>query len=203
MAARVPKIAAIVLAAGKSERMGSNKLLANLGGKPLIRHSVDMLLASGFQEVIVVTGNEAEEIRKALHSLDVTFVHNSQFAEGLSTSLNCGLAVVPADADGALVCLGDMPLIDTTTVNHLVSAFDVAEHHTICVPTYEGIRGNPVLWGRQHFKALRNLAGDQGGKRLMNSLGDEIFEVAVPSKTVLLDVDTPDALQEIKSILNL
>ena len=202
MAARLPKIIAIVLAAGRSVRMGANKLLADLGGKPLIRHSVEMLLASSVRDVIVVTGNAAEEVRRALHGLTVTFVHNLQFADGLSASLKIGLNAVPSDADGFLICLADMPLVEAQTVNQLVSAFSVSGHHTICVPVYEGIRGNPTLWGRQHFKALGSLAGDYGGKRLMESLADEIFEVQVPSRAVLLDVDTPEALQEIKSILN-
>ena len=112
MSGREPKITAIVLAAGRSERMGANKLLADLAGKPLIRHSIEMLLASSVYDVIVVTGNEDEKVRKALRSLDVAFAHNPNFAEGLSTSLKIGLNAVSLDADGALICLGDMPLIE-------------------------------------------------------------------------------------------
>jgi molybdenum cofactor cytidylyltransferase len=201
MAEREPKITAIVLAAGRSERMGVNKLLADLGGKPLITHSIEMLLRSNVYDVIVVTGNEDEMVRQALHSLDVAFAHNPNFAEGLSTSLKIGLNAVSLDADGALICLGDMPLIEMRTINQLISSFDEMSHHTICVPVYDGVRGNPVLWGRQHFKALESIEGDQGGKRLLGSRGNEIFEVVVQSKGVLLDVDTPDDLREIKSIL--
>ena len=203
MAAPAPKIAGLVLAAGKSTRMGANKLLADLGGKPLVRHCVEALTASNLRELIVVTGKDSDGVKAALEPFAVTFIHNPQFAEGLSSSLNRGLGTVPADAEGVLICLGDMPLVDVKTVNQLVATFDPAEHRSICVPTFEGKRGNPVLWGRQHFKALSSLAGDQGGKRLMDSLGDEIFEVAVSSKGILLDVDTPDALQEIKSVLKL
>lgn len=202
MAERGPRIAAIVLAAGRSERMGANKLLADLAGKPLIRHCVDMLLASSIQDVIVVTGNEAERVRNALPSHGVKTVHNHQFSSGLAASIKCGLAAVPDDVDGVLICLGDMPLVDVKMVERLKSAFSVDGHRTICVPVHDGIRGNPVLWGRQHFEALGNLAGDQGGKRLMESLPDEICEVAVQSKGILLDVDTPEALREIKLILN-
>jgi molybdenum cofactor cytidylyltransferase len=201
MAERASKITAVVLAAGRSERMGSNKLLADLGGKPMIRHSVEMLLASNVYDVIVVTGNEDENVREALQSLDVAFVHNAKFAEGLSTSLKAGLNAVSLDADGALICLGDMPLIEARTIDQLVCSFDESSHRTICVPTCDGVRGNPVLWGRQHFKALESIEGDQGGKRVMDLRGNEIFEVVVQSKGVLLDVDTPSDLQEIKSIL--
>ena len=201
MAEREPKITAVVLAAGRSERMGSNKLLADLGGKPLITHSIEMLLTSNVYDVIVVTGNEDENVRKALQPLDVAFAHNPKFAEGISTSLKIGLNAVSLDADGALICLGDMPLIEMRTINQLVSSFDESSHHTICVPVYGGVRGNPVLWGRQHFKSLESIEGDQGGKRLMASLAKEIFEIEAESKTILLDVDTPSDLQEIKSIL--
>ena len=201
MAERGPKITAVVLAAGRSERMGSNKLLADLGGKPLITHSIEMLLTSNVYDVIVVTGNEDEMVRQALHSLDVAFAHNPKFAEGLSTSLKIGLNAVSLDADGALICLGDMPLVEMGTIDRLVSSFDEFSHHTICVPVCDGVRGNPVLWGRRHFKALKSIEGDQGGKLLMASLAREIFEVKIESKGVLLDVDTPSDLREIKSIL--
>ena len=196
------KIAAMVLAAGKSSRMGSNKLLADLNGKPLLRHSVEALKASSVHDIIIVTGNEPERIQAALKPLDVTLVHNANFAEGLSTSLKRGLAAVPAEMDAVLVCLGDMPLVDTQTIDRLVAAFNVAEHRTICVPTFEGKRGNPVLWGRQHFIAIDEIEGDQGARLLLDALSDEVVEVEVKTQAVLVDVDTPQALQDIRSALN-
>jgi molybdenum cofactor cytidylyltransferase len=197
-----PKITAIVLSAGRSSRMGSNKLLVELNGKPLLRHSLEALKASSVHDIVVVTGNEPERVQKALEPLDVTFVHNANFAEGLSTSLKRGLAAVPAETDAALVCLGDMPLVDAQTIDRLVAAFNVSEHRTICVPTFEGKRGNPVLWGRQHFIAIEGIEGDQGGRLLLDALSDEVVEVEVKTQGVLVDVDTPDALQEIRSIVN-
>ena len=199
---RAPKIAAIVLAAGKSSRMGSNKLLADFGGKPLLRHGVDNILSSDVQHLVVVTGNEPERAKAALQSLDVKFVHNENFAKGLSTSLKCGLAALPADVDAALICLGDMPLIDAQTINRLISSFSMADHRTICVPVHGGKRGNPVLWGRQHFAGLLAIEGDQGGRLLMDELSDEVVEVDVKTDGVLVDVDTPQALAEIRSALN-
>lgn len=199
---RAPRIAAIVLAAGKSSRMGSNKLLADLNGKPLIRHSVEALKASSVHDIIVVTGNEPEQVKMALQPLGVTFVHNPNYADGLSTSLKRGLSVVSAEMDAVLVCLGDMPLVDRQTIDRLVAAYNVAEHRTICVPTFEGKRGNPVLWGRQHFIALDGIEGDQGGRLLLDALSDEVVEVDVKSQAVLADVDTPEALRRIRSALN-
>ncbi len=197
-----PRITAVVLAAGKSSRMGSNKLLADLNGKPLLRHSVEALKASSVHDIIVVTGNEPERVQSALAPLDVTLVHNTNFAEGLSTSLKRGLAAVPAETDAVLVCLGDMPLIDAQTIDRLVAAFNVAEHRTICVPTFEGKRGNPVLWGRQHFITIDQIEGDQGARLLLDALSDEVVEVEVKTQAVLVDVDTPQALQDIRSALN-
>ena len=202
IAQHAARIAAIVLAAGKSSRMGSNKLLADLNGKPLLRHCVEALKASSADEVIVVTGNEPERVQSALAPLKVTLVHNANFAEGLSTSLKRGLAAVSPEADGALVCLGDMPLVDAQTIDRLVAAFNVAEHRTICVPTFEGKRGNPVLWGRQHFIAIDEIEGDQGARLLLDALSDEVVEVEVKTQGVLVDVDTPQALQDIRSALN-
>jgi molybdenum cofactor cytidylyltransferase len=164
---------------------------------------VEALTASSVHDVIVVTGNEPERVKAALDRLDVKFVHNANYAEGLSTSLKRGLAVAPAETDAALVCLGDMPLVDVQTIDRLVAAFNVAERRTICVPTFEGKRGNPVLWGRQHFVAIEDIEGDQGGRLLLDALSDEVMEVEVKTRGVLVDVDTPDALQEIKSILKL
>jgi molybdenum cofactor cytidylyltransferase len=199
---RAARITAIVLAAGKSSRMGSNKLLIELNSKPLLRHCVEALKASSVHDVIVVTGNEPERIQTALERLDVKFVHNANYTEGLATSLKRGLAAAPAETDAALVCLGDMPLVDAQTIDRLVAAFNVAEHRTICVPTFEGKRGNPVLWGRQHFIGIEGIEGDQGGRLLLDALSDEVVEVEVRTQAVLVDVDTPDALQEVKSILN-
>lgn len=197
-----PKMAAIVLAAGKSSRMGSNKLLADLGGKPLVLHTVENLKASAIHDVIVVTGNEAEALRRALHEAGTRFVHNARFADGLSTSLKCGMSAVASDIDGVLICLGDMPLVDAKTIDRLIASFSVADHRTICVPVHEGKRGNPVLWGRQHFGGLEAIAGDQGGRLLMQSLSDEIVEVDTKSNAVLLDVDTPLALDDLRSALS-
>ena len=106
------RIAALVLAAGRSTRMGGpNKLLAEIDGRPLVRIAAEQALASRASPVIVVTGHQRERVERALAGLPVTFVHNPDFAEGLSTSLKAGIAAVPAEADGAIVCLGDMPQV--------------------------------------------------------------------------------------------
>ena len=110
---RAERIAAVVLAAGRSTRMGAvNKLIAEIGGKPLVRIAAEQALASRASPVIVVTGHERERVEAALAGLPVALVHNPDYAEGLGTSLKAGIAAVPEDADGAVVCLGDMPQVD-------------------------------------------------------------------------------------------
>jgi molybdenum cofactor cytidylyltransferase len=191
---KAPEIAAIMLAAGRSSRMGSNKLLADLGGKPMIRRSVEAVLASAARPVIVVTGHESEKLRSSLAGLDVTFIDNPNFSGGLSTSLRAGLAAVPNSAEGAIVCLGDMPLVGSAQIDKLISAFNPTEHRTIIVPVHGGERGNPVLWGRQHFAAMAGIEGDRGARQLIDANAGEVTEVAMRSDTVLADFDTPESL---------
>jgi molybdenum cofactor cytidylyltransferase len=153
---RAPRVAAIVLAAGQSSRMGSNKLLADLGGQPMIRRTVSAMRQAA-DTTIVVTGRDAGLIEAALDGLPVTFVHNADYAQGLSTSLRAGIAALTPDTDAAVIALGDMPLVSPDVVRKLIAALSPAEHRSICVPVHKGERGNPVLWGRQHFEALSAL----------------------------------------------
>lgn len=196
---RAPRVAAIVLAAGQSSRMGANKLLADIGGQPMIRRTVTAMRQAADQ-AIVVTGRDAGLIEAALEGLPVTFVHNAQFAEGLSTTLKAGMEALPPDTDAAVVALGDMPLVQPEAVRRLIAAYSPAEHRSIVVPVFGGERGNPVLWGRQHFDALKKLEGDRGARVLFDQYADEIVEVAMTDGAVLTDADTPEALEELRSM---
>lgn len=195
---RATKIAGLLLAAGKSTRMGSNKLLASISGKAMVRVSAEALLASSARPVLVVTGHERERIEAALSGLNVTFIDNPAYASGLASSLKAGLAAVPRDAEGVVVALGDMPLVAGRHVNRLIAAFNPAEHRTIIVPVHGGERGNPVLWGRQYFQDMLSLEGDRGAKGLMDKLEEHITEIAMRSDAVLADFDTPEALARLK-----
>jgi molybdenum cofactor cytidylyltransferase len=197
-APHAPRIAAILLAAGVSSRMGHNKLLAEIGGKPLVRRAVDAALASAARPVIVVTGSEAENVDRALSGLPVTIVRNLDFRKGLSTSLIAGINAVPDDCDGAVVLLGDMPDVTAHTIDKLIAAFDPEEDRTICVATRDGKRGNPVLWSREFFSDIRKLEGDIGAKALIGENADIVCEVEMADDGPLLDIDTPDALAAYK-----
>ncbi|MBR1222873.1 molybdopterin-binding/glycosyltransferase family 2 protein [Bradyrhizobium sp. U87765 SZCCT0131] len=189
------RVAAIVLAAGRSTRMGGpNKLLAELSGRPLVRIVAEQARRSKAASVIVVTGHQADEIKGALAGLDVTFVHNPDFAGGIASSVKAGIAAVPADADGAVVCLGDMPMVETALVDRLIEAFDPDRGALIAVPVSDGRRGNPVLWSRRFFPELMTLDGDTGARHLIARHGEAVAEVVVEGNGAFLDIDTPDAL---------
>jgi len=190
------QVAAIILAAGRSTRMGGpNKLLAELGGKPLVRTVTEQALSSKARGVIVVTGHQAELVEKALQGLDVKFVRNPDFAQGLASSVKAGVAAVPDDADGAVICLGDMPMISAPLIDHLIGAFAPDRGNLIAVPVSDGRRGNPVLWSRRFFNELMTLDGDIGARHLIAKHSEAVAEVPVEGFGAFLDIDTPQALE--------
>ena len=200
---RAPRIAALVLAAGQSRRMGpDNKLLADVGGKPMVVRAVEAVLASQAEPVIVVTGHERDRVEAALAGLDLRSVHNPDYARGLSTSLHRGLAALPAGTDGVVVALGDMPRVEAAAIDRLIAAFDPLEGRAICVPTWDGKRGNPVIFANRFLAEMREIAGDVGARHLIGEYPELVAEVAMDQTDaghgVLLDVDTPEALAALK-----
>src|SRR5579871_308756 len=194
------RIAAIVLAAGRSTRMGgANKLLAEINGRPLVRIAAEGAFASQARPVIVVTGHQRERVEAALKGLDVRLAHNPEFAKGLSTSLKAGIAEVPPDVDGAIVCLGDMPQVSAQLIDLLLAAFDPEKGALVVVPTINGKRGNPVVWSRRFFPELTALDGDIGARHLIASYPEAVTEVPLAGNAALIDVDTPDALRAVKA----
>ncbi|MEE8274717.1 MAG: molybdopterin-binding/glycosyltransferase family 2 protein [Alphaproteobacteria bacterium] len=195
-APRLPRVAAVVLAAGQSRRMGRrNKLLAKIDGVPMVARAVDAALASQAHPVVVVTGHEREAVEAALEGREVDFVHNPRFVEGLSASLITGTAALPEDVDGALICLADMPRVKWQHLDRLIAAFNPAEGRAICVPTCHGKRGNPVLFAARFFPEMRAVAGDVGAKHLIGAYGDELCEVAIDDEAIFVDIDTSAALK--------
>ncbi|MGE4218118.1 MAG: NTP transferase domain-containing protein [Alphaproteobacteria bacterium] len=193
-----PKIAALILAAGQSRRMGPrNKLLIEVGGIPMVRRVAEAALASKARPVIAVLGHEALEVRAALAGLDIATVENPDYAEGLSTSLKRGIRALPPDIDGAAICLGDMPNVSAPEIDRLIAAFDPAAGQALCVPTHGGRRGNPVLIARQFFADIQDIAGDIGARQLMARYPNMIREVPMAADGILTDVDTPEALDEL------
>jgi len=194
-----PRIAALLLAAGQSRRMGSNKLLEEIDGRPMVARTAQRLLSSRARPIVAVLGNQADAVDAALGKLPVERVHNPAFAEGLSTSLKRGLAALPPDIDGVIVCLGDMPLVAGRDLDRLIAAFNPLEGRAIVVPTRRGKRGNPVLWAKRFFPDMAELAGDVGAKHLIGEHAELVAEVEMDSDSVLVDIDTPDALAELRA----
>jgi molybdenum cofactor cytidylyltransferase len=196
-------IAGLVLAAGRSTRMGGpNKLLEEINGRPLVRIAAEQMLASRARPVIVVTGHQHERVERALAGLPVTFVHNPDFADGLSTSLKAGIAAVPAEADGAVVALGDMPQVTAKLVDRLIAAFDPERGALVAIPTIAGKRGNPVLWARRFFPDLMTVEGDVGARHLIGGYAEAVAEVPVEDAAAMTDVDTPEALVAVRAAMN-
>ncbi len=193
-------VAALVLAAGRSTRMGAlNKMLAEIGGKPLVRIAAEQALASRAEPVIVVIGHEHERVEAALGGLPVRFVHNPNYAEGLGTSLKAGIAAVPETADGVIVCLGDMPQVDSALIDQLIGAFDPERNALVVVPSIDGRRGNPVVWARRFFNELMSINGDIGARHLIGSYVEAVVDVPLTGDAALTDVDTPESLSAVKA----
>jgi molybdenum cofactor cytidylyltransferase len=196
------RVGAIILAAGRSTRMGGpNKLTAEIGGRPLVRIAAEEALASRARPVIVVTGHQHERVEQALAGLDVQRVHNPDFALGLSTSLKAGLAALPADVDGAIVCLGDMPQVRAALIDQLIAAFDPQRGALVVIPAINGERGNPVVWSRRFFPDLMAVEGDVGARHLIARYPEAVAEVPLSDRAALIDVDTPEALDSLKAEL--
>ncbi len=184
-------VAAVILAAGQSSRMGANKLILEIDGKPMVRHVAEAAVASRARPVMAVVGHEAATVMGVLDGLDITFVENPHFREGMSSSLRAGVATLPQSVSGALILLGDMPEIAPSLIDDMIAATD---ERAICVATHKGRRGHPVLFGRHYFPDLLKLDGDVGARNIMARHAACVVEIAADNAAPLLDIDTPDAL---------
>ena len=196
------KVAGIILAAGASRRMGSvNKLLASIAGKPLVRRAVESFVATSLSPIIVVVGYESDKVSAALEGLPVQLVFNPDHANGQGSSVGVGVEALDNNVTDAMIGLGDMPLLPSTLLDSLIQKHIGREGHAcnITVPAFEGQRGNPVLWGRTFFPELITLAGDRGGRQLLNDHKAAQHLIACDHSSVLRDVDTVDALAAIVS----
>jgi molybdenum cofactor cytidylyltransferase len=193
-AATEPKVAAIVLAAGQGTRMGGAKMTAPYAGKALVAHAHEAVAGSAASPVLTVIGHDADKVRAALGAIDTTLVENPDYAGGMSTSLKAGIAALPDEIGGALVLLGDMPLVTPSILDRLIAAFRNNPAAKAVVPTVAGRRGNPILIGRALFPDVMTLVGDVGARHLLAAAGSDIIEIAVDDGAVLTAIDTPEAL---------
>jgi molybdenum cofactor cytidylyltransferase len=195
------KVAAVVLAAGRSSRFhaaggaGETKLVAMLGGKPVVRHVVEAALAARARPVIVVVGHARGAVEAALAGLPATIVFNPDYATGLASSLRAGLMAAPTGVGGALILLGDMPRVEAPLIDALIDAFEARPNRQAVAPVHGGRRGNPVLLSRTLFERAAALEGDEGARPLLAALPEgDVVEIAAPNSDVAFDVDTPSDL---------
>lgn len=180
-------VGGVLLAAGHSTRFGEeNKLLAVIDGEPLVRRAARSLLAASLDDVVVVVGHQAGTVRDALEGLDVETRINPDHREGQSTSVRTGVeAARERGWDAVVFGLGDMPFVDPTSIDALVSAYRERDE-TVIAPSYEGARGNPVLFDRDHFDELSSVSGDRGGREIIARVGTL---VPVDDPGVRADID--------------
>ena len=187
--ARNSGIAALVLAAGASQRMGSAKQLLCLGDKTLLEHVLDAVRVANVDEIVLVLGFAAEEIQQKISTSGLSIVINREYQQGMGTSLRLGLSAVSARAEGVLVILADQPFVRTSTLNSLIE-YHSTHSSQIIIPVFKGFRGNPVLLSRAVLPELMNLKGDIGCRAIFGDHTENIHKLAVDDSGILLDVDT-------------
>ena len=183
-------ISAILLAAGQSKRMqGENKLLKKYKNRPLINHILKSLIKSKVNKIIIVLGYESRKIKKiVLKSKKITFVVNSQYLKGISTSIKCGLKKISNNNIGFLIVHADMPLVSKGIINILCGTIK-NKNKEIFVPIYKNKKGNPLAFKCSMIKSLKKIKGDRGAKKLIRSNESKVQLVKMKSKSILIDFD--------------
>ena len=192
-------IAAVVLAAGLSRRMGQAKLLMKVGGRAIIRYVVESVLVGGVDSVWVVTGPDVEPIEAALAGIEVQIAVNPAPEEGQAGSVRTGIAALPASVDWALIALGDQPLLAPAIIPALLAARRTSPK-LIVAPRYRDGQGNPVVFRREIFPELLRLSGDQGARPIIQREPARVewVDLDLPMPP---DVDTPDDYEKIRANL--
>ena len=194
-------ISAVILAAGESRRMGKqNKLLLPLGGEALLVKLVKSVCASDVSQILVVIGHESEKIRQELNDLPLSFVYNPNFSEGMTTSIKSGVKEASPDCDGFLICLADMPFINTPEINKLIHAYvknRIKEKRLIVLPVFQGHRGNPVLFSSEFRNDILEYKKESGCKEIIMNNSESVKEIVMDNDNMLLDVDTMEDYQRL------
>lgn len=196
-------VAAIILAAGLSRRLGQPKLLLPLGGKSLIRFTLEQIITAGegrWEEVLVVLGHEAVKIGRELEGMPIKTVFNPQYEKGISASLIAGLRAIGPQAEGAMIFLGDQPLVSTEVIRSMLRIFR-RDPRPIMAPVYERVRGNPVLFSRSLFPELMTVEGDKGGSEVIMREPGRVTHVAFTSSLEARDLDTWEDYEALQAMV--
>lgn len=195
-------ISAIVLAAGSSRRMGTQKLLLPFGRGTVIEHIVDQLIESSVKDIRIVTGHKGLQIADVLSDRDISMVTNPDHGSGMLSSVRCGLSGLPENCHAVMVLLGDQPSITSDLINQLIHAFEKT-NKGIAVPLYNCKRGHPLLFPISYIPEIMKSFNNVGLRGLLVAHPDDIFELRVSSPSVISDMDLPeDYLREISEFNN-
>ena len=184
-----PFVTAIVLAAGRAERMGRQKLLLPFRGRPLVRWAVEAALGSKAEETIVVVGSEADQVSAALDGLPIRLVRNVDYAQGMSTSLKAGVKAASDGRDAVLFILGDQPLVSSAVVDDLIGAF-ARDGKSIVRPLVKGRPAHPVLMSADLIPEILGETGDLGGRFILERRAEDVWYVQMDEEPIDLDVDS-------------
>ncbi len=194
------EVCAIVLAAGLSQRMGqANKLALQLGGKSLLRNCVEVLLASHVQRVDVITGHQPECVAQLLDGLAVQLHFNPDYSEGQMTSVHRGLALARPRAKAVMVCLADQVLLSSADVNALIAAFAASDQQRILVPTFAGVRGNPLIIPRHLVAQIVQGERNLGCKNLLQRQPELMLAWPMSNDHAVVDIDTPEDYHRVRA----
>ena len=190
------RVAGVILAAGSSSRIGEVKQLLGFRQTTLLGEVIKNASRSLLDEVILVLGHGADEIRKALRFEGVRVVINEAHAQGQSTSLRAGLSDVSEDTDAVMFILGDQPLVGSEVMNALIDGY-CRTRAPIVLPTHRGRRGNPVVIDRTLFARVESITGDVGARVLFQEYAEEIVEIDVEDDSIHFDLDTWEDYQKL------
>ncbi len=193
-------ICAIVLAAGRSRRMGAQKLLLPFGSKTVIAHIVDQFTASSVDEVYVVVGCQGKQVSHELSGRSVSIVNNSNYKSGMLSSVRCGLHAISQQCRAVLVVLGDQPSVTIKLIDQMLQNFTSTEKQ-ILVPLYNGKRGHPIMFSAAYRKEILTHYDNVGLQGLLYAHKDDIFELSVTASGVLSDMDYPQDYQRELALL--
>ncbi len=192
-------ISAVVLAAGKSERMGQNKLLLPLAGKPLLVWVLDAVCQTSIEDIVVVTGRDSEAVNRQVAVYPVKVVYNEAYRSGQASSIACGIRALDSRSRCCFFFMADQPLIDCSLIEFMINSFQPGK---ILQPTYRGKVGAPVLFDACYYEALKQITGDRGGRQVIRANMRNVNHIDWPNHQQFLDIDDKDDLSAISQLIN-
>jgi len=187
-------IVTILLAAGRSVRMGQTKQLMPFADSTILEQTIDRYLASNTEKILVVLGYQADEIKRTIADKPVRIITNIAYENGMSTSIIAALKLLDIETEAIMIGLGDQPLIDSRTIDKLIDEYH-RQNKGIIIPLYHKKRGHPIIMNIKYKKELLEMTGDAGAREIIHRHQEDTLEVPVTDEGVCVDIDTPDSYQ--------